>query len=118
MQGTHLIGEFYNCQDSDYMNGVDALRDLCIAKVREAGLTIVGECFHQFEPAGVTGAVILAESHLTIHTWPENGYVTMDVFVCNYSTDNTAKAHKLYEELQKALSPGKEDQHVLQRGRG
>ena len=46
-------------------------------------MTVVGDSFHQFEPQGVTGTVLLAESHLAIHTWPEQGFVTIDVYVCN-----------------------------------
>ena len=60
----------------------------------DAGLTIVGDSFHQFAPQGVTGTVLLAESHLAIHTWPEHGFVTVDVYVCNLATDNTAKAER------------------------
>ena len=68
-----------------------ALRDLCVSAARDAGLTVVGERFFQFEPQGVTGTVLLAESHIAIHTWPEAGFVTVDVYVCNYTTDNTAR---------------------------
>ena len=63
-----------------------------IAGAAGSGLTVVGESFYQFEPQGVTGTVLLAESHIAIHTWPEAGFVTVDVYVCNLTTDNTAKA--------------------------
>ena len=58
---------------------------------RDAGLTVVGDAFYQFEPQGVTGTVLLAESHLAIHTWPERSFVTVDVYVCNLATDNSDK---------------------------
>ena len=64
------------------------------------GLTVVGERFYQFEPQGVTGTVLLAESHIAIHTWPEAGFVTVDVYVCNCTTDNTAKAEQVFRALR------------------
>ena len=83
---------------------------------RGRGLTIVGERFHQFEPQGVTGAVILAESHLAIHTWPEMGSVTVDVYVCNYTTDNTAKAQALFRALEARLRPARAHFQAIRRG--
>ena len=70
-----------------------------------SGLNIVGEVFYQFQPQGVTGAVLLAESHLAIHTWPEEGFVTVDVYVCNYLADNTQKALNLYAKLKAHFKP-------------
>ena len=87
MDGIHLLGEWYDCPaHTPEFTRADALRALCLAAVADAQLTLVGECFHQFEPQGVTGTVLLAESHLAIHTWPENGFVTIDVYVCNLRT--------------------------------
>lgn len=105
--GIHLIGDLYDCQ-GDFLYFVDgeALKTLCLSAVREAGLTVVGDLFHQFgEGGGVTGAVVLAESHLAIHTWPEKRYVTLDVYVCNYSQDNRAKAQKLFDRLLAVFAP-------------
>ncbi|MFN4195262.1 MAG: S-adenosylmethionine decarboxylase family protein [Thermosynechococcus sp.] len=66
----------------------------------------LGELFHQFgEAGGVTGAVVLAESHLAIHTWPEKRYVTLDVYVCNYSQDNRGKAQALFDQLVAVFDP-------------
>ena len=59
--------------------------------------------------------VVLAESHLSIHTWPESGYVTLDVYVCNYSTNNRPKAQKLFDELQAAFSPSDPHLHRVER---
>ena len=81
------------------------LRALCLDAVRSAGLTVVGDSFHQFEPQGVTGTVLLAESHLAIHTWPEYGFVTVDVYVCNLATDNSDKAKHLFRTLEAAMKP-------------
>jgi S-adenosylmethionine decarboxylase len=117
MDGIHLLGEWYGCPaDTPQMVDAEALRTACLEAVAEAGLTIVGDRFHQFEPQGVTGAVILAESHLAIHTWPEMGSVTLDVYVCNYTTDNTAKAEALYYALKKHLRPARSHFQAIHRG--
>jgi S-adenosylmethionine decarboxylase proenzyme len=106
MQGTHLLGEWYGCPaDTPEFTRADALRKLCLALVAESGLTAVGDVFHQFEPGGVTGTVVLAESHLAIHTWPEFGSLTVDVYVCNFTADNTAKAERLFAALKAAFNP-------------
>jgi S-adenosylmethionine/arginine decarboxylase-like enzyme len=74
-------------------------------------LTVLGQHFYQFDGAdatqdgGTTGAVVLAESHLAIHTWPERDGATLDVYVCNYTADNSGKAEKLYQTLVDALRP-------------
>ncbi len=76
------------------------------------GLTVLGDHFYQFDgldgaqDGGATGAVVLAESHLAIHTWPERDAATLDVYVCNFTSDNTGKAEAVYETLVKALKPG------------
>ena len=81
-----------------------------------AELTAVGSLFHSFgEGGGVTGVVVLAESHLSIHTWPEAGYVTLDVYVCNYSTDNRPKAQQLFDDIQAAFSPADPHLHRVER---
>ena len=117
MDGIHLLGEWYGCPPTKpELRDADTLRNLCIAAVKDAGLTIVGERFHQFEPQGVTGAVILAESHLAIHTWPENGSVTLDVYVCNYTTDNSAKAQALFHALERRLEPERTRFQAIHRG--
>ena len=117
MDGIHLLGEWYDCPSHlPEMVDADALRRRCLDAVDAAGLTIVGERFHQFDPHGVTGAVILAESHLAIHTWPEMGSVTIDVYVCNFTTDNTAKAQRLFAEIERSLQPGRTRFQAIQRG--
>ncbi len=117
MDGIHLLGEWYGCAaDVPEMLDAGALRKACIDAVEASGLTIVGDRFHQFEPHGVTGAVILAESHLAIHTWPEKGSVTVDVYVCNFTTDNTAKAEALFRSLEHAFAPARTHFQAIQRG--
>ena len=88
-----------------------------------SGLTAVAELFHRFAPAapgapaGVTGVVLLAESHVAVHTWPEQGAVTLDVYVCNFGADNSARAEQLLRALVEAFAPRQVQRHALQRGR-
>lgn len=79
--GRHLIAEYYGC-DRSLLNDPDALRDHMLAASREIGVTVVGELFHRYAPQGVSGTILIAESHLSIHTWPENGYAAVDIFTC------------------------------------
>lgn len=122
MQGLHLTADLRGCPVGlPAMTTPDALRTLCLAAVTGAGLLPVGERFHGFppengEPRGVTGVVLLAESHLAVHTWPEIAAVTLDVYVCNLGTDNSAKAHQVLESLLTAFAPASVSRQALQRG--
>ncbi|HEX5863757.1 MAG TPA: adenosylmethionine decarboxylase [Casimicrobiaceae bacterium] len=117
MDGIHLLGEWYGCAaDLPEMTRAESLRALCLRASEASGMTIVGDRFFQFEPQGVTGTVLLAESHLAIHTWPEHGFVTIDVYVCNYTTDNTAKAELLFRSMQAALMPQHTKYQAIHRG--
>ena len=82
MQGLHLTADLRGCRpDAPAMVDAPALRALCVAAVARCGLTAVGELFHRFDSGGgVTGVVLLAESHLAVHTWPELQAVTLDVY--------------------------------------
>jgi S-adenosylmethionine decarboxylase proenzyme len=101
MNAVHLTADLHGCPAGlPALRDTEALRVLCLRAVREAGLQAVGELFHRFPaPGGVTGAVLLAESHLAVHTWPEHGTVTVDAFVCNASADNTGRAERLLEAV-------------------
>lgn len=121
MQGLHLIAELHDCQcASRLLADASALRALCLDVCAAPGLTPVGEVFHQFgsidAPAGATGAVVLAESHLAVHTWPEFGAVTLDLYVCNFSQDNSAAARAAFERLLAAFAPGRIVRRELARG--
>lgn len=124
MQGLHLTADLRGCDPSQpAMTSLDALRTLCLAAVQGAGLQPVGELFHRFpqppgaaSESGITGVVLLAESHLAVHTWPELGAVTLDVYVCNFGADNTRRAHALAERLIGAFAPAQVERQALQRG--
>lgn len=121
MNGLHLIAELHDCRcEPRLLRSVDALRELCLAVCSAPGLTPVGQVFHQFgsttDPAGATGAVILAESHLAVHTWPELNGVTLDLYVCNFSQDNSTAARSACDRLISAFAPERVERRELWRG--
>lgn len=122
MQGLHLTGDLLDCDCSaELLIALDPLATLCRDATVAAGLTIVDEKYHVFpewqgQPGGITGTVLLAESHLAVHTWPERRGVTLDVYVCNFTADNSAKAEQLFEALMMAFRPGRRIVNRIQRG--
>jgi spermidine synthase/S-adenosylmethionine decarboxylase len=110
MQGLHLIADLQGCHDAAPLADAEALRALCLGAIGRAGLRAVGSVFHPFvgddgQPQGVTGVVLLVESHLAVHTWPELRGVTADVYVCNVGADNSARAEAVMAELVAAFAP-------------
>ena len=115
--GLHVMGDLYDVKCSEkFMVDADLLREHCLKLVKNAGLSTVGEFFHQFDgEGGVTGMVVLAESHISLHTWPEKNYVTVDVYVCSYSQDNRPRARQLYQSLVVTFKPDFEKSHAVER---
>ncbi|MFC2052260.1 adenosylmethionine decarboxylase [Chloroflexota bacterium] len=97
--GKHLLLELKDC-DRELLNDLSFLQGILPAAASEAGATVLGESFHQFAPQGVSGVVIIAESHLFIHTWPECGYAAVDIFTCGNSVQPEKAAQKLIRELR------------------
>ena len=84
--GRQLLVEYYGC-DADILNKVDHVREVMLNAARISGATIVGQVFHRFNPHGVSGVVVIAESHMSIHTWPEYSYAAVDLFTCGEDVD-------------------------------
>ena len=84
--GLHHLAEFFGC-DPERISHIENLQPLAAEAARRGGATVVGETGHQFEPRGASGVVLLAESHLSFHTWPEEGYVAVDLFTCSADLD-------------------------------
>jgi S-adenosylmethionine decarboxylase proenzyme len=84
--GTHLLIEFYNC-DREILNDEKVITKLFVDAARKAKATVVEQVFHKFNPHGVSGVVVISESHLAVHTWPEYGYAAVDVFTCGTEID-------------------------------
>ncbi len=79
--GTHLLVELKDC-DREILKDLKAVREAMVSAARQARATIVDVSFHEFSPFGISGMVVIAESHLSIHTWPEYGYAAVDIFTC------------------------------------
>ena len=108
--GRHLILELFDCPASLLTTPADAERFLLVA-AQAMGATVVSHHFHAFSPYGVSGVVIIQESHLTIHTWPEYGYAAVDVFTCG-EIDIDAGQRLLVEQFR----AGGSTQRMLERG--
>ncbi len=117
MNGLHLIGDLNGCRcDPELLLDGAQFAELCLQMVREAGLTVMDSTFKQFEGSGFTGTVVLAESHLAIHTWPERQGLTLDIYVCNFSGDNSEKARALFKALIDHFQPAEAATHEIDRG--
>jgi S-adenosylmethionine decarboxylase proenzyme len=79
--GSQVVLDLYDCE-TDHLDDMAWVKATLINAAREAGATIVDTVFHKFSPWGISGVVVIAESHLAIHIWPENRYAAIDVFTC------------------------------------
>ena len=122
MHGLHLTADLHGCRCAPHwLLDADALGRACTDAVLAAGLQAVGQLFHAFPatahgPGGVTATVLLAESHLCVHTWPEQRAVTLDVYVCNFDADHSGKAHALMNALLALFDPVTAERNTLERG--
>ena len=122
MQGLHLTADLRRCTcDAAWLTDATRLGERCLQLVQTAGLQAVAHLFHAFPatalgPSGVTATVLLAESHLCVHTWPEQSAVTLDVYVFNFGGDHSAKAQLLMDALISLFEPEQIQRHELNRG--
>lgn len=117
MDGLHIVANLYRCKgDARYLTDGPSLRRFCIDAIERAGLTVLGELFHQFDGGGTTGCIVLAESHVAIHTWPELESVTLDAYVCNYGRDNSDRARRIVDAVVALFQPQDVIRHELVRG--
>ena len=84
--GTHIVCELSGC-NAVLLTDVDAVAKMMEQAALEANATPITKAFHRFQPQGVSGVVVIQESHLSIHTWPETGYAAMDFYTCGDHTD-------------------------------
>ena len=96
--GRHLLIELQDC-DKEGLNDLGFIRDAMMAAAVDCGATVLGESFHHFSPQGVSGVVVIAESHLSIHTWPEYRYAAVDIFTCGTTVEPEKAAEVLIEKL-------------------
>lgn len=84
--GRQVLVEFYDCE-SDKINDVEYIESSFLTAVQKSGATIISHNFHKFSPHGVSGVVVIAESHVSIHSWPEYNYAAIDIFTCGDTID-------------------------------
>ncbi len=79
--GNHYLIDLRDC-DPEIIKSVGPTREIVLRAAKECGATILDNYFHQFQPMGVSGVVLIAESHISVHTWPESGFAAVDIFTC------------------------------------
>lgn len=109
--GRHLLLELRECNKA-VLDDLKYLENALVTAAKESGATVVDKSFHQFAPQGVSGVVLIAESHLSLHTWPEHGYAAVDIFTCGTTVKIEVAADVLIREL------GSRDPSLLEVKRG
>ena len=107
--GTHLIAEFWDAKDIENSKKIE---EILVGAVKAAKCTPLEFAVHKFSPQGITGVIILAESHIAIHSWPEYHYVAVDVFTCG----SEAMPYKAIEYLKNEFQPKRVDFQEIKRG--
>lgn len=113
MNGLHIISNFYNCKFN--FKEENQLVGLATKFCTDSGLTVVGVKSHEFEGQGITFTILLAESHLSLHSWPEHGNVAFDIYTCNFFNSNNDKTHFVYQKMKETLQPEREDTKFIDR---
>lgn len=110
----HILADFYDCHGEEkYFTNKALVRQKTLRLIKRSGFQIVASRFHKFANGvngvggGITGVIIVSESHITIHTWPEKKFVNVDVFFCNYTRDNTHKARDVFRFFRELYHPKK-----------
>lgn len=107
----HTLLELHGCAPALLQNA-EALKPALVDAVRQGGGTIVTEVFHNFSPHGVSGVIVIAESHVAIHTWPEHGFAAVDIFSCSPALDQDL----IQRLISTALQAARVEQRVFDRG--
>lgn len=110
--GRHLLLELYDC-NREVLNQVEPVETILKEAALAANATIIESAFHHFSPYGVSGVIIISESHLTIHTWPEYGYAAIDVFSC----DTEMNMVRLEKMLVSAFGSATHERSIIRRGK-
>lgn len=97
--GRHILCEAYEC-DPEVLDDIETVRDIMVDAALRAGAEIREVAFHKFSPQGVSGVVVISESHLAIHTWPEHGYAAVDVFTCGEKVDPMVACHYIRDQFK------------------
>ncbi|AGH96508.1 polyamine aminopropyltransferase [Pseudobdellovibrio exovorus] len=118
--GRHILVEFLNC-NADVLNDVTAIENAMVEAAQVAGATVINSTFHHFSPYGVSGVVVIQESHLAIHTWPEYRYAAVDLFTCGDTVDpwvSFEHLKKAFEASYSALEMNRGSTHIIKKDGG
>jgi S-adenosylmethionine decarboxylase len=117
--GTHYLAEFFNC-DREIIDDIARIERIMIEATERAGAHMIKPFFHQFSPQGISGVIVIAESHFAIHTWPEHGYAAVDLFSCadfdyksalNHIRKNIGAGHYSVELMRRGILPDQDGFH-------
>lgn len=109
--GKHILVDFHDC-NSKILDDLEQIKNAMLDSARLANATIVADVFHRFNPHGLSGVVVIAESHMAIHTWPEYGIASVDLFTCS----NTMSPHIAIDYLARYLESKSHKVNEVQRG--
>jgi len=113
--GLHILGEVYT-KEIERLNSLESTKKYISRIVKEFGLHELGSFYYKFPRGnGFTGLISLVESHIAIHTWPELCYLTLDVYLCDYSRDNSATCKKTFEKIVHFFKPTKVIKRMIMR---
>ncbi len=113
--GIHFFAEIYSKPGSLQSMKVPDLRKEISNAIERSGFFELGRLYFKFKGGGITGIISLRESHIAFHTWPELNYLTLDVYTCNYTRDNSKKAKMLFEKISKLFKPVRIKKHYILR---
>lgn len=109
--GSQILADLYGC-DRALLDDVTAIRSILVEAALRCGATVVDRCFHRFSPQGISGVVLIAESYLGVHTWPEHGYAAVDLFTCG----SRLRPDDCFQYIREALHCKDYSAQVVERG--
>lgn len=109
--GRQILVEYYDC-NNDVINDVSKIESMLLEATRRSNASIISHNFHKFSPHGISGTVVIAESHVAIHTWPEYGYAAVDIFTCGETIDPWV----IQEYLKEGFESGNVSSMEMKRG--
>jgi S-adenosylmethionine decarboxylase len=112
--GLHIVANL-EVADSEKLTNPKLFQNFINQLIATYGLTSVGEVFHKFDEGGWTGVICLTESHLSVHTWPENRYLTFDIFLSNYTKDNRQTTLEVYDAVVRYFEARILNEHIINR---
>lgn len=115
-RGIHIIGDLFNCDFNSLTHDQNKLKEVISSCIYKNGLKELGSFYHFFDSnVSFTAVISLAESHISLHTWPEDEYASLDVYVCNHTTDNSQNAEQLYSDLVQLFNPLEARKKIIKR---